>query len=121
MCGIAALFALAERFDARAIGPMTRMVEHRGPDGEGLLALGGRGPAEVGLDDGAARPALGHRRRSIIDLSDAGRQPMRRGNLWITFNGEVFNFVEVREDLVRLGRKFESSSDTEVLLAAWEE
>jgi len=121
MCGIAALFALNDRFDARDIVGMTNLVAHRGPDGEGFVALGGKDFGEVPLADKKARLALGHRRLSIIDLTDAGRQPMRRGNLWITFNGEIFNFVEVRDELKALGAKFETSSDTEVLLAAWEQ
>src|SRR4051812_20064539 len=120
MCGIAALFALNDRFEAGEIVGMTNLVAHRGPDGEGFAALGGRNLTEVGLDDKTARIALGHRRLSIIDLTDAGRQPMKRGKLWVTFNGEIFNFVEVRDELKALGSTFTTGSDTEVLLAAWE-
>ncbi len=121
MCGVAALFALQGHFEARAIVPMTNLVAHRGPDGEGFVALGGKSFDEVALDDGAARLALGHRRLSILDLSDAGRQPMRRGSLWLTFNGEIFNFVEVREELANLGHEFITGTDTEVLLAGWQQ
>lgn len=125
MCGIAALFAVGNTFDGQAIVPMTRDVAHRGPDGEGFVALGGPsgGAAldEVSLDAPAARLALGHRRLSILDLSEAGRQPMRRGALWLTYNGEIFNYVEVRDELHRLGHRFDSDSDTEVLLAGWQQ
>ena len=66
------------------------------------------------------RVGLGHRRLSILDLSSAGHQPMRyRQHLWITFNGEIYNFVELRADLTQLGHSFHSTSDTEVILAAY--
>jgi len=121
MCGIAALFGAPRTLDAAAIVPMTRKVAHRGPDGEGFVALGGARLGEVGLDNRSAVLALGHRRLSILDLSEAGRQPMRRGGLWVTYNGEIFNFVEVRAELEKLGHRFTSDCDTEVLLAGWEQ
>ncbi len=94
---------------------MTELVAHRGPDGSGTehLALGGGEPWGV---------ALGHRRLSIIDLSEAGRQPMvYRDRLWITYNGEVYNYVELRRELEQAGHAFHSHSDTEVILAAYDE
>jgi asparagine synthase (glutamine-hydrolysing) len=81
-------------------------LAHRGPDCRGLHR--------------AEHVALGHTRLSIIDLTEAGRQPMTRGRLTIVFNGEVYNYVELREELVRAGATFESSGDTEVILAAYE-
>ena len=63
---------------------------------------------------------LGHRRLSIVDLTDGGRQPMTRGDLTIVFNGEIYNHIELREQLRQKGVKFQSSSDTEVLLAAFQ-
>jgi asparagine synthase (glutamine-hydrolysing) len=80
-------------------------IRTRGPDGEGTWADG--------------RCALVHTRLAIIDLSPLGAQPMIRDGLVITFNGEIFNYADVRDELVRLGHSFRSSSDTEVLLAGW--
>jgi len=89
---------------------MTNVQSHRGPDDAGLEWFAATGSG------------LGHRRLSIIDLSPAGHQPMRNdgGSLWITFNGEVYNYEEVREDLVGRGHRFRSGSDTEVILKAYE-
>src|SRR4051812_12791435 len=88
---------------------MTDAIAHRGPDGEGQHI-----DSAVGL---------GNRRLAIIDLSAAGAQPMpnERGDVAITYNGEVYNFRELRHDLERLGRRFRSRSDTEVVLQAYEE
>ena len=91
------------------LAAMTKSIEHRGPDGEG-----------VHIDRGAG---LGHRRLSIIDLSDAGRQPMTNedGRYWITFNGEIYNYRELRQELVSRGHCFRSQTDTEVILHLFEE
>jgi asparagine synthase (glutamine-hydrolysing) len=107
MCGIAGTVGNADR---ATICAMTDLLAHRGPDDEGCVVL---------RDQGVA---LGHRRLSIIDLSDAGHQPMRNGSgeLWVTYNGEIYNYRELREELRRLGYAFRSSSDTEVLLASYE-
>ena len=88
---------------------MLDAVAHRGPDGEGIF-LGG--PV-----------ALGHRRLSIVDLTDAGAQPMTSegGDLVITYNGEIYNHVELRAELEALGHRFRSHSDTEVILVAYAE
>lgn len=101
---------------------MTRPVSHRGPDGEGFcfLRMGGMELAPVGEGDGW-NVALGHRRLSVIDLSENGIQPMSRGRLWITYNGEIYNYLELRKELEGLGRRFVSFTDTEVLLVAYEE
>lgn len=86
-------------------------IPYRGPDGSGCKVI-----AEDGV-------ALGHRRLSILDLSDAGRQPMTEANeqFWITFNGEIYNYLEIRRELQALGYTFRSDSDTEVLLRAYEQ
>jgi len=88
---------------------MTRTLEHRGPDSEGQLIDGCVG--------------LGHRRLSIIDLSEAGRQPIANsdGTMHIAYNGEVYNFLDIRVDLERLGHCFRSKTDAEVVLHAYEE
>ena len=104
---------------------MTEAVRHRGPDDSGTtyLALGSAGIDELGESpDREWRVALGHRRLSILDLSEAGKQPMcYRGRLWLTYNGEIYNYVELRQQLERLGHRFRSHSDTEVVLAAYDE
>lgn len=93
--------------ERRDIERMTRMISHRGPDGEGLFLEGS--------------VALGHRRLSILDLSSAGAQPMRYEPrpLWIVFNGEIYNFVELRKELEADGFVFRTGTDTEVILAAY--
>ena len=110
MCGIAGFFAL----QPRPLAPRTvleRMVEavrHRGPDAAGIYV--------------DRRAALGHRRLSIIDLA-GGAQPLSTadGNLWVTFNGEIFNYIELTAELVARGRQFRTRSDTETILHAFAE
>ncbi len=128
MCGIVALVSSRPRADLGQIAArMTQAVAHRGPDGSGLALFDrrtGGGLAPIGAGE-AARVALGHRRLSILDLTEAGTEPMpwptRDGPLWIVFNGEVYNFVELREQLRREGHRFHSRTDTEVILAAYAE
>lgn len=90
------------------ISRMTDQLGHRGPDGDGIAI---RGPV-----------AFGHRRLSIID-PEGGRQPMfnEDGNVWVTFNGEIYNYRELAEELKSKGHQFRSSSDTETIVHAWEE
>ncbi|NMA87880.1 MAG: asparagine synthetase B, partial [Methanoculleus bourgensis] len=110
MCGIAGQFVLnGEEADADLVAAMAERLRHRGPDGEGTCFSGPVG--------------LAHRRLAIIDLSDEGRQPMANedGSLWIVFNGEVYNYLELREDLRALGHRFATATDTEVVLHAYEE
>ncbi|HEY7544323.1 MAG TPA: asparagine synthetase B, partial [Blastocatellia bacterium] len=87
-----------------AVSEMMRALERRGPDGEGL--------------DVWSEAVLGHRRLAIIDLSNAGRQPMLSGDerIGVTFNGEIYNFIELRKELIERGYEFTSSTDTEVLI-----
>ena len=109
MCGLAGIFQLDGRPAAPSIvRGMAQMLAHRGPDDAGLFC---EGPI-----------ALGHRRLSIIDLSDVAAQPMRSadGRYVIIFNGEIYNYRELRRELEALGARFTSRSDTEVLLAAYE-
>lgn len=116
MCGIVAIVRLpGVEVPDGTLAAMTDMVAHRGPDGSGAEYLS--------LEpDAAWRVALGHRRLSIIDLSEAGRQPMvYRDRLWLTYNGEVYNYIELRRELERLGHSFRSHSDSEVILAAYDE
>ncbi|BCH22810.1 asparagine synthase (glutamine-hydrolyzing) [Mesorhizobium sp. L-8-3] len=110
MCGIAGYFGreLPHAEATELLLRMTGAIAHRGPDGEGVF---------VGQDAG-----LGHRRLSVIDLVD-GAQPMSSadGNIHITYNGEVFNYVELREMLMARGRRFRTTSDTEVILQLYQE
>lgn len=110
MCGIAGKlnFDGQESVDPALIQRMTDVIAHRGPDGEGQHVTGSVG--------------LGHRRLSIIDLN-TGTQPMcnEDGTVWIAFNGEIYNFPELRDELVAKGHKFKSSTDTEVIVHLYEE
>ncbi|HBU56223.1 MAG TPA: asparagine synthetase B, partial [Gemmatimonadetes bacterium] len=84
---------------------------HRGPDGEGIY--------RAAVEGGAL--TLAHRRLAIIDLSDSGLQPMKSDDerYVITYNGEIYNYVELRKELEGLGHSFRTQTDTEVLLVAW--
>jgi asparagine synthase (glutamine-hydrolysing) len=110
MCGIAGQYCFNGREpDGRLISLMSERLSHRGPDGEGIHLSNSTG--------------LVHRRLAIIDLSDNAHQPMTNedGTLWLVFNGEIYNYIELHEDLVRKGHRFQSKSDTEVILHAYEE
>ncbi|HXG67866.1 MAG TPA: asparagine synthetase B, partial [Blastocatellia bacterium] len=98
--------------DHQLIQNMLARIAHRGPDDEGIYL------AETSTGE---RVGLGHRRLSIIDLSPAGHEPMpdARQELWLTFNGEIYNFRELRRELERHGHQFRSESDAEVLLYAY--
>lgn len=127
MCGIVGLYgADARPVDLGELGEMARLIEHRGPDGHGFWAgeshSGRHEFFSSGFPDLRADVALGHRRLSIIDLTDTGRQPMcnEDGTIWITFNGEIYNFRELKSELESLGHRFRSSSDTEVIVHAYE-
>ena len=103
MCGISIIINLANQpVPPQHIQCMNNKVMHRGPDGEGYYF--GR------------NFAMGHRRLSIIDLSEAGLQPMQSGDDWIIFNGMIYNYIELKEELLALGYTFRSQTDTEVLL-----
>ena len=125
MCGIAAIVKLPDvACGAAVLDRMRDEVAHRGPDDQGSTLLRRRGTAwnKVPASESAWTVGLGHRRLSILDLSPAGRQPMTyRDRFWITYNGEVYNFIEIRRELERCGHRFRSSSDTEVILAAYAE
>ena len=145
MCGIFGYFGQSSQV-AGALQSMSGVLRHRGPNDEGFLvfrngtavALSGADTPSSVLEDhrsGSAPRAplradeafdahcwtIGHRRLSILDLSAAGHQPMvgDGGRLWIAFNGEVYNFVELRHELEASGARFSTGTDTEVLLAAY--
>lgn len=112
MCGIAGVWYLESKSveDTSVIKRMTDSLSHRGPDGEGHWLSN-----DLNLH-------LGHRRLAIIDLTDGGNQPMIYDQeLVITFNGEIYNYLEIKDMLVKKGYVFRSKSDTEVVLAAYKE
>jgi asparagine synthase (glutamine-hydrolysing) len=113
MCGIAGLISMEPE---RRVGAMLKAIEHRGRDDEGVWSS-----AET--DGEGRRACLGHRRLAIIDTSAAGHEPMlsEDGRYSLTFNGEIYNFREVRATLEGRGRRFRTDSDAEVLLAAFAE
>lgn len=110
MCGITGLLNF-DGADAprEVLQSMTDILRHRGPDGQGLHISGPVG--------------LGHRRLAIIDLSDAAKQPMSNEDetIWLTFNGEIYNFMELRRELEKKGHLFRSTTDSEVIIHSYEE
>jgi asparagine synthase (glutamine-hydrolysing) len=124
MCGIAGLlFRPAAPLGGDLARRVLELLRHRGPDDGGWLALE-RGELRAGRepeDAAAADAVLLSRRLSILDLSEAGWQPMRSEDdrYAIVFNGEIYNYLELRDELERLGHSFRTRTDTEVLLAAW--
>lgn len=110
MCGI--LLNIGEE-EIKPNHPALEIIKHRGPDNFGAISF----------NQEKFRVGLGHRRLSIIDLSERGSQPMSYDNsdFWITYNGEIYNYLEIRKTLSEKGYKFNSDSDTEVLLAAYVE
>src|ERR1700752_1282109 len=113
MCGIA---GIVSRQPDTLIGPMLDAIEHRGRDDQGVWT-------SDPIDDSARRACLGHRRLATIDPTPAGHEPMfsSDGRFVLTFNGEIYNYRELREQLRPLGHKFKTDSDAEVLLAAIDE
>src|SRR3982751_5191306 len=111
MCGIVGIASTNAVRDGAWLAAGRDAMSHRGPDDAG----------EWWSDDG--RVGLAHRRLAVIDLSSAGHQPMldASGSLGLVFNGEIYNFAELREDLLAKGHVFRSHSDTEVILAAYRE
>src|SRR6185369_8258928 len=108
MCGICGITGSG---DYNAIERMTATLEHRGPDDGGIARF-----PDARLD-------LGHRRLSIIDLSPRGHQPMANetGRIWISFNGEIYNYRELKRELEPARHQFASDTDTEVILHLYEE
>ncbi|OVE76906.1 asparagine synthase (glutamine-hydrolyzing) [bacterium F11] len=141
MCGICGhiQFQNNEALDPRSFYQSHLKLRHRGPDDEGLLGLTHDGALvpmrgqdtipfykklphiEEGRD--RFRALFGHRRLSIIDLSEQGHQPMgdEKNGIWVIFNGEIYNYIEIRQELVGKGYSFQSQSDTEVILNGYKE
>lgn len=111
MCGIAGFVDFKKQTPEDTVASMACAVEHRGPDGQGVFFTNTQ-LASVGL---------GHRRLSIIDLSSAANQPMHFDGLHLIFNGEIYNYGEIRDELIKKGHQFSTHSDTEVILHSWRE
>ena len=108
MCGISGIINKSnEQVSRESLTSMNNLVRHRGPDAEGYYYKGNIG--------------FGHRRLSILDLSELGNQPMHYSDYTITYNGEIYNYLEIREELINKGHTFISDTDTEVILAAYME
>ena len=130
MCGICGdIDFLRDNVEPRRIKGMCHELRHRGPDDEGMVFIRDGRSIEVGREDVLPEKmepfqvGLGHRRLSIIDLSQAAHQPMGNEDrtVWIVFNGEIYNFKNLRKDLEKRGHRFRSQSDTEVVLHGYEE
>ena len=111
MCGIVGIWSNNNRMDPSILISMRDALTHRGPDDCGFYI------------DKEHNLGLAHRRLSILDLSEQGHQPMSNedGSIWITYNGEVYNFKEIRGELIAIGYSFKSNSDTEVLVKAYQQ
>ncbi|MCB0339909.1 MAG: asparagine synthetase B, partial [Bdellovibrionales bacterium] len=110
MCGVAGIYSPSKPVDGNELDLLTDSLAHRGPDGRGTY-----------IDQNLG---LGHRRLAILDLSERGRCPMEYlapdgRKFVITYNGEVYNFLEIRRSLEKLGHSFVSDTDTEVVVAAY--
>lgn len=111
MCGISGFIDLSKKSSASILEGMTNTLTHRGPDSM---------ESEF-LQSTTAQIGMGHRRLAIIDLSEGGKQPMHFQSLWICFNGEIYNYQEIKVELTQLGHSFTSHSDTETILHAYTE
>ncbi len=111
MCGIAGFIDKTQRFSEEQLKLMIDTLSHRGPDGDGVKVI-----KETNCYLG-----FGHKRLSIIDLHSHASQPMIFGDWFIVYNGEIYNFQEIKEELIKVGRTFITQSDTEVILQSFDE
>jgi len=111
MCGISGFIDFKKKSDIDILQSMTNTLHHRGPDGSGFELI----------EHSNAQIGFGHRRLSIIDLTEHGKQPMQFEHLWICFNGEVYNYAEIKKELTGLGHSFSGNSDTEVIIHSFAE
>ena len=140
MCGLCGIFSFKHKVAPAVVQKMNQLLRHRGPDDEGYLvaetkagvfsprtgnetisALRNRMESVTKVNGFAPNLVFGHRRLSIIDLTEKGHQPMAFGNYWIIYNGEIYNYIELREELKERGHCFKTESDTEVILVAYSE
>ncbi|CAM3110574.1 hypothetical protein SPAN111604_04245 [Sphingomonas antarctica] len=126
MCGISLIVQpSASTGLVQRLGAMHNAIPHRGPDGEGVMTQNARTVMHADrIDDlpsGPAQLGLAFRRLAIRDLGEAASQPMGAGDVWLAFNGEIYNFEMLRTQLTGLGHEFRGSGDSEVVLAAYRE
>lgn len=137
MCGICGYYSFKKEISSKNILEMNNAIRHRGPDDEGFWVSDGFNSESFSgndstqkiketfsvLNENSSKIALGFRRLSILDLSEKGHQPMLSddGKITITFNGEIYNFKQIRKELEDLSYTFKSNSDTEVILKSYEE
>ncbi|TML44554.1 MAG: asparagine synthase (glutamine-hydrolyzing) [Actinobacteria bacterium] len=126
MCGLAVVIGEKPNITSREGWAMLETMRHRGPDGAGVVTFDGdRATVTRSADEplSRGRTMLAFARLAIIDLSDAGFQPMadEHGDIWVVFNGEIFNFRDLRRELEACGHRFASRTDTEVLVHGWDE
>lgn len=134
MCGITGFFSYKNRCNTKKYYEAHKKIAHRGPDDEGFLYKNENNKIEYLIGDDSIEEfkdraliyskepssfILGHRRLSIIDLSSHGHQPFVYKNLSLVYNGEIYNYIELRDELIELGYSFETDSDTEVFLKAY--
>jgi asparagine synthase (glutamine-hydrolysing) len=144
MCGISGAIS-KNKININSFLRMNQIIKHRGPDDEGFVLFNDSQFEVLGSNDTAketweangiylpvnkveqstiqAQVAFGHRRLSILDLSPKGHQPMcgDEERYWITFNGEIYNYIEIRDELIQLGHSFNTDTDTEVILNAYKQ
>ena len=111
MCGITGFVDWNKKSSEEILNQMNKTLNHRGPD-SGDLQFFQNEFFQIGL---------AHKRLAIIDVTESGRQPMQFEHLWITYNGEIYNFNEIKSDLSKLGHSFQGHSDTEMILHAYAE
>ena len=139
MCGITGYINLKKKVNPKNIVKMNTIIKHRGPDDEGYLLINKDEVMHAYGEDTVSilkkqysniknmpnnyNIFLAHRRLSIIDLSEKGHQPMedQKNNIYIIFNGEIYNYLEIREELQKIGYIFHTNSDTEVIIKAYKE
>lgn len=139
MCGITGYINLKKKVDNKLFANMNNIIRHRGPDDEGYILINEDKIVKASGNDTVNtlkekyeninnmpndyNIILGHRRLSILDLSEKGHQPMqdKTGNIQIIFNGEIYNYIEIREELEKKGYKFNTNCDTEVIISAYNE
>jgi len=121
VCGISGIaYADGRGVERPVLEEMTSTLRHRGPDDEGICIIR---TSNSNLCTSKVQVGLGHRRLSIIDLSEAGHQPManEKETIWITYNGEIYNYPDLRKDLINKGHVFSSNTDTEVIIHGYEQ
>ena len=121
MCGIAGIaYNDGRPVERDVLAKMTKALAHRGPDDAGIFVAES---SKLKAQSRRINVGLGHRRLSIIDLSENAHQPMANEDetVWITYNGEIYNFRELKRDLIARGHLFSSDSDTEVIIHGYEQ